>query len=357
MLNFTVGPVMTDPGILKISGQSSPYFRTPEFSDIMLENENLMLRYFHAPQHSRTVFLTTSGTGAMESCVINILDTADKVLVINGGTFGKRFVELCALHHRPFTEIPVAFGHQLKAAQLERYAGQGFTALLVNMGETSSGTLYDMQLISDFCRRQGILLIVDAISSFIADELDMEALGAAAVITGSQKALAVHPGIAVVALSPEALKRVERHDEECLYLSMKQALKNGERGQTPFTPAVTTLLEINRRLHLIDKEGGIRQAHEKIAAIAAQFRTFIRDYPFDFVSESPSNAVTALMPRNVTARSIIETMKTDYHIWLCPNGGELADKVFRVGHIGHITSEDNRSLFSAFADMNKRGLL
>ena len=96
---------------------------------------------------------------------------------------------------------------------------------------------------------------MDAISAFIADELDMVALGAAAVIAGSQKALAVQPGISLVALSPIALDRIEGNIESCLYLSMKEVLRNGERGQTPWTPAVTTLLQINKRLCQIDQGG------------------------------------------------------------------------------------------------------
>src|SRR5574344_322120 len=205
--------------------------------------------------------------------------------------------------------IRVEFGHQIKSEQLQQFVGQGYTALLVNMGETSSGTVYDMNLISNFCKQNGIMLIVDAISAFIADEVDMTQFCAAAVITGSQKALAVHPGISVIVLAPEALKRVEENENACMYLSMKQALNNAERGQTPFTPAVTTLLEINKRLHIIKDEGGIEKSHDKIVALAREFRLAIKDMPFDFVSESPSNAVTALHPQKVTATFIIEMLK------------------------------------------------
>ncbi|MCH3960292.1 MAG: aminotransferase class V-fold PLP-dependent enzyme [Selenomonas sp.] len=312
MLNFTVGPVMSKADVLEIGGQSSPYFRTTEFSNVMLENERLMLDFLNAPADSRCIFLTTSGTGAMESCVMNLLGHDDKAIVINGGSFGQRFVELCELHDRKYTEIKCEFGRQIKAKQLEKYSGCGYTTLLVNMGETSSGTLYDMQLIADFCHREHIFLIVDAISSFIADELDMSALGAGAVITGSQKALAVHPGIALVALSPEALERVNRNDEICMYLSMKRALKNGDRGQTPFTPAVTTLLEINARLKGLKIAGGVAIEHKLIVQRSIEFRKFIRcmpKSPFEFVSESMSNAVTSLHPKNVSATSIFNTMK------------------------------------------------
>ena len=92
MLNFTVGPVMSDPEIIEVANHSAPYFRTPEFSKIMLQNEKIMLEFLNAPINSRCVFFTTSGTGAMESCVMNILNKQDKVIVINGGSFGQRFV-------------------------------------------------------------------------------------------------------------------------------------------------------------------------------------------------------------------------------------------------------------------------
>ena len=357
MLNFTVGPVMSDEDVLEISGQSSPYFRTSEFSEIMLENEALMLKDLKAPEGARCVFLTTSGTGAMESIVMNVLNEHDKVLVVNGGSFGERFVELCRLHQRNMTEIRIEFGHQIHRDQLDRYAGQGYTALLINMHETSSGLLYDIPLISRFCKENGIMLLVDAISAFLSDELDMKSWGISAVITGSQKALAVHPGVAVVALAPEAIKRIEENPEVCMYLSLKGALKNQERGQTPFTPAVTTLLQINKRLKEIEKRGGVNAEHDRIAKVATGFRRGIADLPLDNIAESYSNAVTALKPRNGKVKEIIRLLKDEYQMWVCPNGGEMSDVIFRVGHIGHITEEDNQQLIDALHDLKKRGVL
>lgn len=354
MLNFTVGPVMSAPDVIEVANHSTPYFRTTEFSEIMKDNERMMLDLLHAPYGSRCVFLTSSGTGAMESMVMNLLNDEDKVIVINGGSFGHRFLELCELHGRRFTEVKCEFGRQLRRQQLEGL--EDHTALLINMHETSSGVLYDMPMVSEFCKRNHILLLVDAISAFIADELDMQALHASAVITGSQKALAVQPGIAVMALAPEALKRVEENKEICMYLSLKQALKNGERGQTPFTPAVTTLLQIHERLSVLD-QAGIQQERKKIASVAESFRNGIKDLPFEFVSEAPSNAVTCLKPLHGGAKEIVRILKDEYDIWACPNGGEWSDIVFRVGHIGYITVEDNRKLISALHDMNDRGLL
>jgi len=357
MLNFTVGPVMSSQDILEIGSKSSPYFRTPEFSDLMKENENFFLEMVHAPERSRCVFLTSSGTGAMESTVMNVLNNEDRVIVINGGSFGQRFADLCRLHKRDFSEIRLEFGHNITAQQLKPFEDGGYTALLVNMDETSSGVLYDMDLISEFCKKNHILLIVDAISAFITDELDMEKLGAGVVITGSQKALAVPPGVAMLALSEEALRRVDENEECCMYLSLKEALRNGERGQTPFTPAVTTLIQINRRFHQIKESGGIEKERKVIKERAAYVRQRLSELPLEIVPESMSNAVTTVHPLNTGAKEIVRIMKDEYQIWICPNGGEYADTIFRIGHIGDISSEDNKKLMDALADMNSRGLL
>lgn len=225
------------------------------------------------------------------------------------------------------------------------------------MDETSSGVLYDIDMISEFCKKNNILLIIDAISAFITDEIDMKSSGAAAIIVGSQKALACQPGIAVVALAPRALERVEKNKEKSMYLSLKNALKNMKRGQTPFTPAVATLLQINKRLTTIEESGGIKAERTRIEGLVDYFRSKIKDYPFDLIAEDKSNAVTALHPTTCGAKKIIRILKEEYEIWGCPNGGEMADDVFRIGHIGYLTKDDYDILFAAFDDMKKKGII
>lgn len=355
MLNFTVGPVMSPSEVLEVSAKSAPYFRTPEFSQVMLENERIMLGLLSAPKDSRCVFLTASGTGAMEAAVMSVLAPAERVAVVNGGSFGQRFVDLCQLHGHPVDEIKLQFGHQITRKNLEDAVDLSCGALLVNMHETSSGLLYDMSLLSGFCRERGMALIVDAVSAFIAEEIDMTSLGADVVLTGSQKALSCHPGISLMALSPRAQKRVADNPELCSYLSLKEALRNGERGQTPWTPAVTTLFEINSRLKAIE-DRGIDAERAEIAGRAEAVRSALENTALQMVPEKPSNAVTALRCPARNAKAIIERVKTAYGMWLCPNGGSLADEVFRIGHIGAITAEDNRKLIDALGAMSAEGL-
>lgn len=356
MLNFTVGPVASSREVLEVARESSPYFRTDEFSEVMKENEQIMLRLLDAPSGSRCVFLTASGTGGMESCVMNVLSPKDKVLVINGGSFGQRFVDLCCLHGIDVIEVKCEFGKQICREQLEERLTEDVTALLVNMHETSSGLLYDMSLVSEFCRSRDLLLIVDAISAFIADEISMDALEADVVITGSQKALAVQPGVSIVALSPRAMRRVDENPEICMYLSLKQALLNGERGQTPWTPAVTTMIQINVRLKQIERSG-INCERSIISHRAQVFRDRASKIGLEMVPDNPSNAVTALWAPEHNAMSIVSCAKNDYKIWLCPNGGVLANEVFRVGHIGDISADDMNRLLEMFDELSSRGTL
>ena len=357
MLNFTVGPVMSCEEVRTIGAEQVPYFRTPEFSKIMFENENLMKKFAKADENARVVFLTGSGTAAMEAAVINDFDTKDKVLIVNGGSFGQRFVKICQIHQIPYTEIKLEIGKKLTQEMLDQYDGKDYTGFLVNIHETSTGVHYDPVMISEFCKKNNMFLLVDAISSFLADEFDMEKLGVDLMLTGSQKALACPPGISVIVLSEHAVQRVYEKTPQCLYLDLKEALKNGERGQTPFTPAVGILRQIHARLLEIEKAGGVEAETAKIASLAADFREKIKDMPFEIPSESMSNAVTPLHPLNVSAYKIFETLKDEYHIWVCPNGGDLAEKIFRVGHIGALTTDDNTSLVEALKDMQNRGLL
>lgn len=355
MINFTVGPVQSSDAVRAIGAEQVPYFRTSEFSDVMFENERLIKKFAKASDDSKVVFLTSSGSGAMETAIMNTLTPTDKALVVNGGSFGHRFVELLELHHVPYTEIKLEHGKALKAEHLAPYEGQGYTAFLVNKHETSTGVHYDMNLISDFCKRNQLFLIVDCISTFLADPFDMNKLGADIMITGSQKALACPPGISVMVLSPKSIERINKTKCVCQYFDLRIALKNMERGQTPWTPAVGILRQINARLKEIDANGGVEGEIARIGALATYFRKKIKNLPFEIVSESLSNAVTPLHPITASAYDIFLKIKDEYGMWICPNGGDMKDTIFRVGHIGALTTKDYDMLIAAFNDLQKSG--
>ena len=360
MLNFTVGPVMSSDKVRAIGAEQVPYFRTPEFSKIMFENEQLVKKFAKAETDARVCFMTGSGTASMEASIINIFTEQDNVLVIDGGNFGHRFVEMLEIHEIPHTVINPEFGCSVTENQLGSFEGKGYTGLLVNLNETSIGVLYDIKLISDFCRRNNIFLVVDSISSFLCDPFDMAGLDVQVMITGSQKALACPPGISLITLSERAVERVCSNKSKTMYLDLKRALKDGERGQTPFTPAVGTLLQINQRLKEIEAGGGVDKEVARVSNLAEYFRRKVKEHnlPFKIASKRLPNAVTPLTPANgKSAYDIFRVLKDEYQIWICPNGGVLKDRMFRVGHLGSLEERDFDVLIYAFQDMQQRGLL
>lgn len=357
MLNFSVGPVMCSEEVCAVGGEQVPYFRTAEFSAVMKENEQLILKFAKAPAGAKVVFLTNSSTGAMEAVVMNCFTQQDKVLVIDGGSFGHRFVQLCEIHEIPHVVLKLNHGQKLSKERLFEYAETGITGLLVNIDETSTGVLYDSEMIGEFCRKNHIFYVCDCVSSFLADPFDMAHCGADVMITGSQKVLACPPGISIVVLAPKAVERVHNANVKSMYFNLADCLKNMERGQTPFTPAVGILRQINTRLKEIEEAGGADAEIARVAGQAADFRKKIQELPFEFVSESPANGVTPVHPIRADAYEIFLKLKDEYGIWVCPNGGDMATEIFRVGHIGYLNYDDNTTLIDALKDIQKQGLL
>lgn len=349
---FTVGPVEMYQETLNESGLQLPYFRTAEFSEMLLRTEKMLTDLAHALDGSRVVFLTASGTGAMEASVLNLLNRQDKALVIDGGSFGHRFAQICERHGVPHAVLTLAFGETLTEDQLENVYTDDMTALLVNIHETSTGQLYDIHLLHDFCSRHGLFLIVDAISSFLADPIDMDKDGIDALIISSQKVLALAPGISMVLMTPKAIERMHVCGTDVLYFDFRTYLENGERGQTPFTPAVGVLLTLHSRLAQITHDG-LDDTLAAVRGLALDFREKMKAFPASVqVPKYPlSNAMTPLYFRDGNAKQVYERLRSEYQINVTPNGGKLSDCLLRVGHIGALTREDTDQLIHALHEV------
>lgn len=338
--NYTIltpGPTKMSSYILGLGAKQVPYFRNKPFSDCVLASEKMLLNTVNAPDGSRVIFLTASGTAGMEATVINLLNADDEVLVVNGGTFGQRFCDLCREYDLSFD----ALDPQLKNLSdiATRVAPKSYSALLVNAHETSVGLLYDLDAIGYFCRQHNMLNIVDAISMFTTDRLDMQEQFIDALILSSQKGLALPPGLSMVILSPRALSRLK--PVRGLYFNFSNYLKNGERGQTPYTPAVSIILQLHARLLQIKEEGGIQRLIEKARKCSSYFRGQITEFPISEFTEFPSNGLTALkMNDGCGAKSLVSYLEKEHKIIVCPNGGDLADSLFRVSHMGEVNCED-----------------
>ena len=342
---FTVGPTQMYESTLKVRSKVVPYFRTPEFSEMMLDSERLIKKLQFAPHDSKVVFLTASGSGAMEATVINCFNQNDKLLVISGGTFGERFEKICEIHQIPFEALKLGADEALESSHFQEFENQGFTGLLVNIDETYTGQLYDINIIRDFCDRNNLLLVVDAISSFLADPYYMEKNHIDATIISSQKGLCLAPGLSIITLSPRMVQKVESIKVASLYFDFSDYFTNMMRGQTPFTPAVGVCFELNDMLHKIDEQG-IDARLKEVKARCDYFRSSIQNLPIHLPKYPLSNAITPIRFEKDIAMDFFAYLKNEKHIMVNPVGGELGKRSIRVAHVGDLKLVDYDNLIN-----------
>lgn len=341
---FTIGPVEMYPRTLEVRSKQIPYFRTDSFSKLNLETDEMLKNLMGTSQSSEVIYLTASGTGAMEATVINCLTEEDNVLVIEGGSFGKRFSQICEIHNIPYVPLKLEFGEELTSEQLVQYDNQKFTAMLVNLDETSTGQLYNIRLLSDFCKRHDMILIVDAISTFLCDEYKMDEYGVDVTIISSQKGLCIAPGMSMVVMNEKIVgSRIKEGKSKSLYFDFSDYIVNMKRGQTPFTPAVGIMYELNDMLKHIC-EIGIDVFLSHIDDMAKDFRHRIEDLPVSIPKYTLSNAITPVIFDKPIALEVFEKLRDNDKIFVNPSGGELGKKMFRVAHVGSNTIDDNRKL-------------
>lgn len=337
---FTVGPAQMYQHTLDVRNNIVPYFRTAEFSDLMLENSALLKKTIGAEENAETIFLTASGSGAMEAAVINCFDKNDKLLIISGGTFGERFEKICEIHKIPFEALKLGQDSELKKEHFDKYENQNFTGLLVNLHETYTGQLYDINIIHDFCARNNLYLVVDAISTFLCDSYNMKKYDIDATIISSQKGLCLAPGLSMVVLSDKMVKeRVLKNNIQSLYFDFKDYLLNIKRGQTPFTPAVGICFELNDMLKYIDSQGVDRRIKE-VKDRADYFRSKIKGLPIHLPEFPLSNSISPIRFEKNIAMEFFTYLKDKKDIMVNPVGGELGKCSIRIAHIGDLNFED-----------------
>ena len=292
------------------------------------------------------IYFASSGTAVMEATVENCVSESDKVLVINGGSFGHRFCELLEYHKKKYQSIDLKWDETLTSNHLKPYEDKEFTMLFVNLNETQTGQLYDIKMLSEFCKKNNMMLVVDAISTFLADEYDMEKYDIDLTIISSQKGLSLSPGMSFVSFSKRMLDKIEKMPlPASKYFDFKDYLKNIERGQTPYTPPVFVMYELQDMLNLIEKEGGLSVRLNFINKKANYFRKKAKELGLTIPNYPLSNALTPLFFDDVDAYEIIQVLKEKYEIFVNPCGGDLAKNLLRVTHIGNTTIEDIDELF------------
>lgn len=341
-----VFPGNIEDSILQIGGKPFPYMRTEQFSAIVKDSERMLLELIHCPG-GRVIFYTASGTGAMDAVVTNYVSQYKKAFIIAGGSFGYRWKNLCEYYQCPTEVFEVPFARDIDYKQLEEaVAASRPDVFLCQHHETSTGQLYNMEKISAICKKYGVSLVVDAISSFLSDPLDMEALGIDICITSSQKGLNIAPGLSFLFLSPKMLGTTFAH--KSYYFDFAENLKNLERGQTPYSPATTIFLQLHARLKM-DLSLGVEHIIASVRTKALYFRELCKRNGWDMPVEVPSNCITGFFVRKNGGILFQELLKQD--IFIMPGG---TPDYFRVSHLGVQTHEDLDELASRIKEIENR---
>ena len=334
--------------IAKIGSEPIPYMRTDEFSRINLESERILLDLIHC-RGGRTIIYTGSGTGAMSAIVENYASTFSKAFVIDGGSFGHRWAELCGYYGLPFAHFKVPFAKDIDYDALERsVAEERPGVLLCQHDETSSGVLFDVSRIGQICRRYGVSFVLDVISSFLAEPFNMDEVGADICVTSTQKGLNVPPGLSVIFLSAKLADYKFNH--RGYYWDFDDNLRNLTRGQTPFSPATIIFLQLHARLRELEAEGGEAANVARVHARAEFFRRECAKYGWDMPTESKTFAITAIQTADTAERRIFRGLIDKYQTFIMPGG---IPGFYRISHMGEQSEEELAQLAARISEFEK----
>lgn len=339
-MKLYVFPGVIEKEILDISSHQIPYMRTNSFSQLVKECESLLMSFIGC-KGGRAIIYTASGTGAMDGVVANYVTTKKKAFIVSGGTFGKRWHDLCEYYGCRNVVYEVPFAKDIDYVDLEnRVAEEKPDVFLCQHHETSTGQLFDIKQISAICRKFDVSLVVDVISSFLADPFDMDELGVDVCLTSSQKGLNIPPGLSIVFLS----KRLLEHScfsHKNFYFDLDENLKNLTRGQTPYSPATTLFLQLHERLKRIAC-AGIDHVIENVRKKAIYFREKCAENNWLIPAENPSNCITGFFV-NKNGDKVFEQL-LGQNIFIMPGATK---SFFRVSHLGVQSNTDLDELVAA----------
>ncbi len=341
-LLLTPGPTPIPPEILLAMAKPIIHHRTSEYRAVF-EEVIKGLKYIFQTENDCFVF-ASSGTGAMEAAVVNLLSPKDKVLVVQGGKFGERWTEICKSYGVEVVVIDVTWGQAPKLEDIENVMekeGNRIKAVFVTLCETSTGTAIDLKSIGAILKKHDAVLVVDAISALASIELRTDAWGADVVVSGSQKGLMLPPGLGLLSVSKKAWKLVEQAKCPRYYFDLREAKKALDKIDTPFTPAITLVIGLREALNAIQKEGleNIWARHSRMAkATRAAMLALGLEL---FAPNASSDAVTAVkVPQGLDGENLVKLLRQKYGVSFAGGQAELKGKVFRIAHMGYITPED-----------------
>ncbi len=337
------GPVAIPDEIRAAQSKQMIDHRGPEFAAIQTRVAATLKRVFNTT--GDVLLFTSSGTGGLEAAVVNTISPGDHVLAFSGGSFGDRFADIAQAYGARVTKVDFEWGQAIDPARVAQAARENRDArvVLVTHNETSTGILHPIREIVKAVRENSdALVIVDAISALGAAEMQADAWGVDIVVTGSQKAWACPPGLAMLSISPRAWKASESAKSPRYYFDFKEMKKWMVKGQTPFTPAVSVYYALDKSLALMEAEGfaNVVARHARIAQYTrAQARAVGLTLFGDARHASPS--VTPLVPPNgIDAEELRRVAREEFGLVVAGGQERMKGKIVRIGHLGWVTEKE-----------------
>ena len=338
---MTAGPTPVPPAVSQAMAAPMLYHRAPAFDELYERVLSKLPAVFRTAND--VLAFTSSGSGAMESAVANLVRPGDRVLVGAAGKFGERWIQLADAYGADVVRYEPGWGERLDPAEYDRLLGENedIKVAFATLSETSTGIVHDVQAIADVARRHDVILAIDAVSGLGATELRQDEWGVDVAVAGSQKALMCPPGLAFASVSPRALEYAASRGGGRYYFDWGRTAKSQAKGASPFTPAVSLFLGLDVALGLIEQEGldNVLARHQLLAratraGVAAMGLELFGD------PDERSTVVTAVdLPADIDGGKVPGALRK---LGITANGGQdhLKGRILRIAHCGYFGAFD-----------------
>lgn len=335
------GPTPIPDRVARAAARPMLWHRSPEFVELFKRVEAGLKRLFET--QGDVLIIAGSGTAAMESAVSNLTSPGEEVVVLNGGKFGERWLELThAFGARPH-EVKYPFGKGILPEALDEALAANPEAKVVfaTHNESSTAVLNDIEALAQVARAHDALLVVDAVSSLGGTPLPMDAWGVDVVVTGSQKCLMLPPGLAFVGVSPRAWEKAATSRGHRYYLDWKAYQKAARNAESPYTSAVSLMFALDESLALLEEEGA-EARFDRHRLMRAMVRAGLEALGFALYVEDrwASPTLTAATGGGVDLEQLRKAVRKKTGVTLAGGQGELKGEIIRIGHMGAATPLD-----------------
>lgn len=326
------------------------HHRTPQFSAIFAETKAMLEKVFQTENDA--LMLASSGSGAMEAAVTNLCSPGDTIVYVNGGKFGERWGKIAAKHGVNAVEIKVEWGDAVSVDAVRKALEEHPEArgVFVQASETSTTTEHPIREIADLTRSlPKCALVVDAITALGVIDMPMDAWGLDVVISGSQKAFMLPPGLAMIALSEKAWAMTEEAKCSRFYFDLTVERKNQQRGKdtTAWTPAASLIIGLNEVLKMMFEEG-LDKLYARHALLARATRAGVKALGMELVSKSPATSATgAYVPEGIDGGAFVKYLRDVMGVTFAGGQDHLKGKIVRIAHLGYYDAFDITTAMSA----------